>query len=723
MKIYIIGMGIISPIGEGLLQTEDSIKKNIKGIKPLTLFTTAQNRPLPVGEIDRLFEKKDDVPRTHRLAIAAAKEAMADFDDILDAVVIGVTTGGMLTSEKHLKERKKDPKFYKYHSTGSVAELIARKYNCKGPVITVSTACSSGAVAIKIALEMLRFGKAKKILAGGADSLCRLTYYGFNSLQLIDPDGARPLDKDRRGMSVSEGAAMLLLASGEHACKNTIAEILGAGLSCDAFHPAAPHPEGRGGLNAILAAIKDADISPADIDYINLHGTGTLHNDLSESKALTKLFGSKKPWLSSVKGAFGHTLAASGAIGAVVSALSISGNLVPANTGCENIDPALNLKPVMKPFNADVRKVLSNSFGFGGNNASLIIGKPENGRKERPLKEALHLSVVGSACITGAGFTNKTLEKIFQNKSCKGMLSISEISKGFPAQTVRRLKRLQRLALSLASAAYKNSGIFASPSSIFMGTGWGPLSETYDFLFNLYESDEQLATPTNFVGSVHNAPAGQIAIQFNSTGPNITTSGGDYSFEQSLMAATCMANEINGSILVIGADESHKVLSKLFDRSAFLDEIPSDGGGALLLRREEESAGLKISPAFFERSDNNRMAISSLIQSLGDPVKINNEYGSLFVGIPSAVKAKGEKQLHEFLSLTGFNGPVIDYRKFTGEFATASAVAAVLAIRFVQINEIPEKLCEDKSFSLNNKGILIIGFGDFITAIKVTRSD
>lgn len=718
VRVYIAGMGLISPIGHGVSQTKDSIKKAKKGIKPLSLFPTPQKEPLPVGEISESFEI-NDIPRTHRLALIAAKEAMADFKDIPDAVVVGVTTGGMAITEEHLKTGNRDPKSFKYHSTGSVAEYIACEYQCKGPVITVSTACSSGTVAVKIALEMLRAGKAKKILVGGADSLCRLTYYGFSSLQLIDPAGARPLDRNRRGMSVGEGAAMMLLVSDEDVPDNAIAEILGAGLSCDAYHPVAPHPEGEGAIRAMLLAIKDANISPSDIDYVNLHGTGTLDNDLSEAKALNAVFGNKKPQLSSLKGAIGHSLAASGAIEAVISAISISDGLIPANIGCDIPDPELDLNPVMKLSEEDVEIVLSNSFGFGGNNASLVIGSPEQGRHPVPLNKTLHLTVVGCACITGAGNTDKTIENVSGGKSCKGMLSISEISKDLPLRTVRRLKRLPQLALSLAVAAHESSGLSHTPSSIFFATGWGPLSETYDFLTKLYESNEQFTSPIDFVGSVHNAPAGQVAIMFESTGPNITTTGGDYSFEQSLMAASLLANDIEDTILVIGADESHKVLSGLFDRSVLLDEKLSDGGGALCLRKAETYSGLKISPLFFENAHNNTSVISSLIRILGDPKKINDEYGSLFVGIPSACREVGEKQLREFLSLSGFTNPIIDYRKFTGEFASASAVASVLAFRFAQNGEIPKRLCGGNTFSLDGKGILILGLGNFVTAIEV----
>ena len=730
LRIFITGIGLISPLGNGLSQTRDSIKKGKKGIRPLSLFPTGQNNPLPVGEISDLFIA-DNVPRTHKLAFIAAKEAMAHTELPPDAVVIGSTTGGILTTEANLKKEDRNPESYRYHSTGTVSEYIAREYKCRGPAITVSTACSSGAAAIKIGLEMLRTRKAENVLVGGADSLCRLTYYGFNSLQLIDPRGARPFDKNRRGMSVAEGAAMLFLTAGEKTPDHAIAEILGAGLSCDAWHIAAPDPQGRGAVKAMVAALKDADISPADIDYVNAHGTGTWDNDLSEAKALRMIFGDaflsdhKKPCFSSVKGAFGHPLGASGAIEAVISAMSISDGLIPGNIGCDIPDPELLMRPVSEPSEMKVQTVLSNSFGFGGNNASIVIGDPKkdrhpiSGAHRGPVPAPSSLTVLGCACVTGAGNTDETMTNLSGGKSCKGRLSTSRISENLERKTVRRLKRLPRLALSLADAAYKDSEISDTPSSVFFGTGWGPLSDTYDFLTKLYESGEQFTSPTDFIGSVHNAPAGQIAIQFKSTGPNITTAGGDYSFEQALMAASLLTNDSDDTLFVIGADESHEELSPLFDNSVLSDETLSDGGGAFCLKRTETASGLKIFPAFFERAENNPSIISSLISSLGGAKRINETFGAIFAGIPMAYRETGEKQLGEFLALSEFKNPIIDYRKFTGEFASASAVATVLAIRFLQDGEIPVQVCGKPCLS-DGKGVLIIGLGNFVTATRIS---
>jgi 3-oxoacyl-[acyl-carrier-protein] synthase-1/3-oxoacyl-[acyl-carrier-protein] synthase II len=644
---------------------------------------------------------------------------MASSDGPPDAIVLGITTGGMSTTEDLLEKKKDDPELFRHHAAASVAEDLARRYRCTGPAVTICTACSSGAVAIKLALEMLRAGLASRVLAGGADGLCRLTYYGFKSLQLIDPEGSRPLDKDRRGMSLAEGAAMLLLEADRP--DRAVAELLGAGLSCDAYHPVRPHPKGRGALAAMRAAIRDAGISESDIDYINLHGTGTPDNDLAEAEAVHGLFPGQKPSLSSIKGGSGHSLAAAGPIETVVSAISISNHLIPANVGCRFPDADLKLDPVMKPTSGPVRCVLSNSFGFGGNNASVVIGGAGNHRSSVPSSKMEPLAVLGYACLTGAGETESTMASLAGGRGCKGAQLLQEISRNLSSQAVRRLKRLPRLVLSLAIAAHENSGRQTLPSSVFVGTGWGALSETYDFLTGLFETGGRFPSPTDFVGSVHNAPAGQVALHFHSTGPNVTTSGGDYSFEQALMAAHLLHGEGDGSSLVIGADESHSILSKCFDESVLTDEILSDGGGGFCLGKRSSESGLHIHLRFYENVEHNPEVIASLVERLGGPDRIQAAYGTVLAGMPGVCRRDGERQLQRFLSLAAFENPVIDYRGVAGEFASSSAVAAVLAARFTEEGKVPGSLCNGRPLHLNGKGVLVLGLGKFVTAVEVVR--
>lgn len=717
-RVFIVGMGIISPLGIGIHQTLDSIKLARKGIGPLTIFSS--HKQVPVGEIKTCPEKETNIPRTHQLALIAAKEAMAGIHEIPQAIVMGSTTGGILTTENLIKEKNTDVKLYQYHAVHTVAEYLAQQFHCEGPVISVSTACSSGTTAIAVATALLRSGVVSNVLVGGADSLCRLTYYGFYSLQIVDPSGARPFDKHRKGMTVSEGAGMLFLKTAVQVPENAIAEIIGYGLSCDAYHVTAPHPDGKGAYQAMMTALQDANISPHNIDYINLHGTGTIDNDLSEAKALQTLWHDRLPPVSSIKGAFGHSMAASGAIEAIITALCISQGFIPANEGFQELDPTIHICPVRKSiFNVPVNIALSNSFGFGGNNASIVLRMPsQEGKCSRRELNAHEFSVIENACFTGAGDTLSTVTTLVEGKPCIGTVDISNISDQLPIKQIRRIKRLQRMTLALAASVCQNS-----PDAIFLGTGWGSLSETFDFLIQLYDSDEKFASPTDFVGSVHNAAAGQTAILLKTTGPNITTTVGNYSFDHALFLANVMIHQDDETVLVIGADEFHPSLTPLLDPLSVLDNQPSDGGGALYLTKKNTVAHKgKLRPIFFSYVQDNSSVLSTLITKLGGARVICDRYDALFVGIPKAFYPKASEQFRQFLSKTGFSKSIMDYRKFIGEFASASAIATVIALRFLENETIPYPFYENSStVALKNKRILLLNLGNYVTAIEVYR--
>ena len=703
-RVYIRGTGIICALGNNREDLLTALKRNQSGIAPLDRFTPSHIPPLPVGEIPSI-KTIDSLPITHQLARTAADQAMNDCNKAPEAIIMGVTTGGIATTEILLKDNCTTTESYRYHGVASVAEDLARRYHCTGPLLTVSTACSSGGGAIALALAMLRSGRFERILVGGVDSLCRLTYYGFKSLQLVDPDGPRPMDRDRRGMAVAEGAGMLLLESSD--VETDDIEILGAGLSCDAHHPAQPHPEGRGALAAMEDALEDAGLDIEDIDYINLHGTGTLDNDRSEANAVKGLFGNAPPPLSSIKGATGHSLAAAGAIEAVIAALAIENGLIPANIGCHTPDPPLELTPVMHPIKTPLQTVLSNSFGFGGNNAAIVFGRSRKNRPPKSLPTPQPFTIIGWSAITGAGHTDQTLSHLHRGHSCAGQLDEAVLCESLPPRSIRRLKRLSQIALALTSNALKN--IDTSPEAVFFGTGWGSLSETHDFLKGLFETEEKFSSPTDFIGSVHNAAAGQIALQTRARGPNITMSGGDYSFEQALFSAQCLhTNET--PILVLGADEGHHRLSHLFDPSVAAKTALCDGGAALILERSQQSSDPTIKLKHFQTGFYVPPKPEDLVNVLGGPEKIKQKYGLILVGRPAAALKQTQAQLDEFIELTGFTGPVYDYRRLLGEFATASAVASVFAASLVQ-NGDP---------ILNNKNaVLVMGLGLAITAIDV----
>ena len=718
--------GMVCALGTSWDDTYRAFNQQKSGIQPLQLFKTPHDPPLPSGEISDLTETgANGLPRTHQLARIAVQQAYRPGDRPPDAIVVGTTTGGLLTTESLMRDGIKTPSAYRFHSPSTVTETIAKWCDCTGPAITVSTACSSGAVAIKIGLELIRKGLARRVLAGGADSLCRLTYHGFNALQLIDKKGARPLDQNRKGMTVGEGAAFLILdVDGDRL--DSVA-LLGGGLSCDAYHPTAPHPDGIGALAAMQAALADAGLSEDSVDYINLHGTGTLDNDRSEARAITRLFTNKMPLHSSIKGATGHTLGAAGAIEALVAAKCVQNQWIPGNAGLDEVETTLNLTPTDKSRSAPVDTVLSNSLGFGGNNAAVVIGSSDLcdfNPPKRSNRNDRKLLVLDSACITGAGHTDETIDKFINGVGCAGRLATDLVTRSLSRNMVRRLQRLPCLTLALADKIADVNDPRKKAHSIFMGTGWGALSETHRFLTRLVETEDRFPSPTDFIGSVHNAPAGQAAMMLGSTGANVTTTGGDVSFEQALLTAGLCSDD-DQPILVVGADEAHDAFSPLLDESVFEAPCLSDGGGAMLLKSgpitEDQNGTVAIGLVHYQPANDSETDIHGLIAALENVAQIQSRYGFIMAGLPAGQRDRARAQLDCFIETTGFKSPIIDYRSMIGEFATASAVAAVLAVRFAAAGSIPSGPIagSDQPHQLNGKGGLIIGLGRYLTVVEV----
>ncbi len=721
--VYISGVGIICSLGSGLADTEHALRENRCAIEPLDLFDLLQGEPLPVGQVSGL-QASSSLPRTHLLAGIAAEQAMDGRSSPPDSIIIGTTTGGILTTEQLLRDNEPRKEQYRFHGLHSVTKYIADEFNCTGPSLSVSTACSSGVVAIAMGLQMLRSGQARTVLVGGVDSLSRLTYFGFDSLQLVDREGCKPLDLDRHGMAVAEGAGMLLLTIEKS--DNALAELLGAGLSCDAYHPAAPHPQGQGAYMAMQNALNTSGLSPEEVSYINLHGTGTPDNDLAESRAVNRLFLTPPP-LSSIKGASGHSLAAAGAIEAVVSTIAVSSDLLPANTGLQTVDPSLGLKPLLTPVSSPVKVVLANSFGFGGNNGSLVIGKLGKNRPVTSQQKGNGLAIHGYFCFSGVGDTTKTLNHLKSGTSVAGRFETDLLSENLSPRFIRRLKRLPRMVLALADGALKDADSDRQRiDSVYMGTGWGALSETYDFLTRLKESDEQFPSPTDFVGSVHNAPASQVAIMFGATGANVTTSGGDYSFEQALLAAEMMCpdhEEPKNTALVLGADEGHDSFSPLFDPSIDDGSLLADGGAAFCVGRKTEEAKCTISIPFYQRGTKDDV-IDELLEAIGCIDQDKDNCAVVLAGIPAAMRSQGEQQLERFFKATKVSIPVIDYRKYIGDFASASAVAVALASAFIESGCIPGALTGGNDIVIDNRKntVLVLGLGEYVTAMEISMS-
>ena len=292
---------------------------------------------------------------------------------------LGTSTSGLHTTE--LAYRRRDPKTgalpadYRYAKTQnaySLGEFVRRYLGLAGPGFVVSSACSSSAKVLGNAARMIAAGICDAAVVGGVDSLCLMTLYGFHSLGLTSPGPCRPYDVDRDGISIGEGGGFALLERAERVESGAI-QLLGVGESSDAYHMSTPHPEGLGARMAMQQALDSAGLEPSDIDYVNLHGTATRSNDASEDKAVFEVFGRQTP-CSSTKGATGHLLGAAGITEAIIAILAIGDGLMPGSANTRSVDPALKCNYLLENRQTKVTRALSNSFGFGGSNCSLVLG-------------------------------------------------------------------------------------------------------------------------------------------------------------------------------------------------------------------------------------------------------------------------------------------------------------------------------------------------------------
>lgn len=395
VNIYITGLGIISGIGADVAGTLSSVRQGKTGLGSLSLFGSAHRNTVYVSEVkftnDELrrmvgLPEGQIISRTALLGMKAAGEALSDAGFTADerkttALVSSTSTGGMDLSEvfyRKMKEgRKPRLRYIVSHDCGDSTERIAAHHGLMHLCTTVSTACSSAANAIMFGARLIRHGLADRVVAGGSDALTQFTLNGFRSLMILDSAPCRPFDDTRAGLNLGEGAGYIVMESEQSVMKSgrkPYSCLTGYGNANDAHHQTASSSEGNGPYLAMSKALAASRLLPDEIDYINAHGTGTLNNDLSEGRAMNRLFDGKLPAFSSTKACTGHTLGAAGGIEAVFAVLAI-------RHGC--IFPTLNFGQPMKELplipqtklstGVALRHVLSNSFGFGGNCSALVF--------------------------------------------------------------------------------------------------------------------------------------------------------------------------------------------------------------------------------------------------------------------------------------------------------------------------------------------------------------
>ena len=383
-----------SCIGVGLRQTLATLLEHRTGLTPCKFETVALDTH--IGEVAGVDAQRLPTSlaefncRNNRLAQLGLREdgfaeavaaAARRWGHRRVGVFLGTSTSGILETE--LAYRHRDPAsgalpadfhYRGSHNSFSVADFTRQLLALEGPAVVVSSACSSSAKVFGSAYRMMAAGLIDAAVVGGVDSLCLTTLYGFHSLQLVSHTPCRPFDVARDGISIGEAAAFALLEKTPSSLDADAVMLLGIGESSDAYHMSSPHPEGRGAQAAMLQALASAGMQPGDIEYINLHGTGTPSNDNAEARAVATVLGSNIPG-SSTKGATGHALGAAGALEAVICALALQHGLMPGGLNTHAVDPSLGVHYLLQNRRQKLARVMSNSFGFGGSNCSLVLGR------------------------------------------------------------------------------------------------------------------------------------------------------------------------------------------------------------------------------------------------------------------------------------------------------------------------------------------------------------
>lgn len=572
MNIAITGEGIVSAIGLNKQEVLQSLQERRSGIGKMKYLQSVHHEQ-PVGEVnlsnEQMKEKlgipsKQMMSRTSLLGLLAIdqalKEAHVDVTNLRArkavgkplriVLVSGTTVGGMDITELCFDqlEKQESVEFLKHHDCGNCTRLMADHFGIFDEVATLSTACSSAANAIMLGARLLKAGEADLVVAGGTEALSRFHLNGFNSLMILDHEPCRPFDMTRAGLNLGEGAAFLVLESEEMAQQRKVtphAYLTGYGNACDAFHQTASSENGEGAYLAMTEALARAQLSAKDIQYVNAHGTGTPNNDQSESVSLKRVFGDEMPMVSSTKSFTGHTTSASGSIETVICILAMQHHFVPANLGWKN--PMENgILPTMETQNVDLENVLCNSFGFGGNDSSLVI--------------SLHPKESASEIMRDVKI--KVLSKVEINSEEQ----LTDIRKYVKPLEVRRMGKIMKSSLLSSLEALQRAGIEV-PDSIITGTAYGCLENSERLMEQIKEEGEGMLKPTFFMQSTHNTIGSNIAIKTHCHGYNVTYTQESHSLEWAIRDAELLLRSGKVKNVLVGChDESTPLFNTLLEK-------------------------------------------------------------------------------------------------------------------------------------------------------------
>mgnify|MGYP000847968620 FL=1 len=637
-RAVVTGVGLTAATGNDAKECWEGICTGRSGIRRNFLFDTKELLSEWAGLAQ--VEQCSQIDRCFALANTAICEALADSKLIIDQIdsdriglVIGSSLGAMPSLEQahrnFLEKGILDAKMMAGSLIHCVADYLAEKLGLRGPRALMSNACAAGAIAVGYAIEQLWFGDADVVICGGVDPLTELSSHGFTCLGALDTEPCSPLSASS-GLTLGEGAGFLILEKEENAKRRgatILAEISGYGTSCDGHHQTAPDPGGEGACRSMAAALEVARFIPEEIDYINLHGTGTPANDSVEPKAIRLLFkDSKIPPASSIKSALGHTLGAAGAVETVCCVLAIVNQVLPPTLGTRGLTSHSGLDIVPENSrHAELSVVLSNSFAFGGNNASVVVNKPGHRPDRDPVTYHRGVAITGLSGVVGTASSLKEIHQMLvSGTQCTrienfndgiqipfGKVDLKTLSRRLNPSKVRRMDPMGILAGAVVADLMKSLGKQPRPlleeTGIIFATGYGPLSAVSSFNEGIIRQESAGGNALVFPNTVVNAAAGHLALLNRFRGYTATLAcGGTSSVLAVQLASRVIARGGADRIVVVVADELPKLAVRATSqlpgyqggtpgkpsRGAFL----SEGAVAIMLeaRNRAEERGAKI---------------------------------------------------------------------------------------------------------------------------------
>ncbi|HYF37281.1 MAG TPA: beta-ketoacyl-[acyl-carrier-protein] synthase family protein [Prosthecobacter sp.] len=640
-RIYITGAGLVSPLGLDWRQNEAALAKDRMAFRPVTLFDVSQRIAKTAASVDlpeeSLFAKvprrrQHLIDRSTKMLLLAIREAlaMAKLPGLagIDAIVMGTSAGAMMIGQDYFRHaigsssrQRGQLSRLEYYQPQRQLRAIAEEYEWRGPMLVVSNACASGANAIGDAMAMIRSGRAKRVLAGGYDALAELVYSGFDTLRALAPSGVpRPFDAARDGLALGEGAGVVILES-EAAVAERGAEILceaaGYCTATDLHHLTQPDPEGKAAARTMAGACAMAGLEPSQIGYINSHGTGTPYNDVAEAAAIKVWAGESvsKIGVSSTKSAMGHLLGGAGAVEAVICVMALRGQWMPGSLNIREVDPAVEFDLVRTFRRAPLQAVVTNSFGFGGTNASLVFAEPGLARAKAYRAKTNGADVVirgagavssagwGCAALTAAVTTTRTLTASEPERPagtrdwpCPILTVPAAAADQLPKfARLRRASPITKFAMGAALEALADAGFPGGAGVGRLGILQCMFNGCVQFSGKFYREvleTPTLASPLIFPETVYNAPASHVAAFLGADGP-VTTLVGEANIimEALAMARSWLQEGLVDHCLVIGAEECDWLGAEA--TTYYHRQLrASEGAGALFVSLEGE--GLRL---------------------------------------------------------------------------------------------------------------------------------